>query len=136
MHASAVGLALVACSSSGDDETRDDVRWTPPPCEEPHGEIHRVTSPMDAQTRLEGAWMLCSGGLSGQVPLDVSGVEMGQGKMHFLRREGEALARTGPARDTLFVDHGTVLHRRERSVPRPRRVRVRRAGAVRARAAA
>jgi hypothetical protein len=109
-----VCLALAACSSSDETPAFDDLGDLDrvPDCEEPHGDIHRVTSVSDGEVHIEGAWRLCSGSLGSVLPADVAGIVIDEGKMRSLSRSGERFVRSAPAGDARIVDEGPDLHRR------------------------
>src|SRR5690606_25754387 len=63
------------------------------------------TSIADAEARIAGTWMLCSGGITS--PADTAGIELSTGKARFLQKSGGGLV-AGPGwdyeRTVSFID--------------------------------
>ena len=65
--------------------------WDIPTCAGPNGDIHRYTSIAETESRVSGAWFLCSGGIHS--PGDTAGIEIASGKATFLVRSDDSLVR-------------------------------------------
>ena len=81
-------------SAAADDDGAGGVAL--PACEAPSGPTHEYTSIADAEARVAGTWLLCSGAITS--PADTAGIELSPGKARFLQKSGNTLA-PGPGWD-------------------------------------